>query len=124
MKTFLCYLLSITAIIFLAFCASPEPETVLDQIPEVHTSGLMMDDHLGLVVANCLSCHSAALITQNRATKAGWNDMIDWMQESQGLHDLGENHEAIVDYLTKYYAPVEQGRRAVLQIDSTEWYEL
>ena len=72
-----------------------------------HTSSEVDDDRIvngihvatGLVVAEgfeevkamCTQCHSAKLVTQNRASRAGWEEMIDWMQETQGLWELGEN---------------------------------
>ncbi|MEM1137042.1 MAG: hypothetical protein AAGI07_14490, partial [Bacteroidota bacterium] len=48
-------------------------------------SGLVADTHYQLVVQNCTSCHSAKLITQNRADKSGWLAMIKWMQAEQKL---------------------------------------
>lgn len=75
-----------------------------------------------LVVANCTGCHSAKLVTQNRASKEGWKNTIRWMQETQNLWQLGENEEKILEYLSTHYAPQDQGRRASLKVE--EWYEL
>ena len=92
-------------------------------IDGVHVStGLMMDDNFVVVKSNCTNCHSGKLIAQNRATKKGWKDMIVWMQETQGLWDLGENEEIILTYLAKHYAPKKTGRRAPLT--NIEWYNL
>lgn len=108
-----------------------------DQIPEkmvqvsdneeirdsIHVAtGLIADEGLNLVIAHCTGCHSAQLITQNRATKEGWVRVIRWMQETQNLWDLGESEEAIVNYLTKNYSPEHWGRRMPLK--GIEWYEL
>ena len=41
--------------------------------------------------------------------------MIEWMQATQGLWDLGENEPIILDYLATNYAPEEVGRRANLE---------
>lgn len=79
-------------------------------------------EHKLLVVANCTGCHSGKLVTQNRATREGWTNMIRWMQRTQNLKDLGADEQKILDYLTKNYAPAEQGRRANLEVE--EWYEL
>lgn len=87
-------------------------------------TGLKADEHLPLIISNCTSCHSAKLITQNRATRAGWKSMIDWMQETQGLHDLGDREPIVLNYLAKYYAPQEIGRRANIDLDAVEWYIL
>lgn len=87
-------------------------------------TGLKADKNVNLIIGACTSCHSAKLITQNRATRKGWKNMIVWMQETQGLTDLGSNEPFILDYLAKYYAPSEIGRRANLDIKEVEWYIL
>ena len=81
-----------------------------------------MDETFPLIIANCTSCHSAKLITQNRATREGWASMIDWMQATQGLWKFDEHEPQILDYLAKYYSPTETGRRENLAVE--EWYEL
>lgn len=85
-------------------------------------TGLIADEGVDLVIANCTACHSAKLITQNRATKNGWKNTIVWMQQTQKLWDLGDQEEKILDYLAKNYAPEEQGRRKPLVVEV--WYEL
>lgn len=87
-------------------------------------TGLVYDEHFDIVRASCTSCHSSKLITQNRATRDGWKQMITWMQASQGLWDLGENEPIILDYLAKHYAPKEVGRRASLSLQDSDWYVL
>jgi len=87
-------------------------------------TGLVYTDDFDLIRGMCTSCHSAKLITQNRATKEGWTEMIRWMQETQGLWDLGSNEKIIVDYLAEHYAPDDIGRRANLEIEEIEWYKL
>ncbi|MGF1564600.1 MAG: monoheme cytochrome C [Flavobacteriales bacterium] len=85
-------------------------------------TGLIVDDGFIQVKASCTSCHSANLITQNRADRKGWEKMIRWMQETQNLWDLGPNEPIILDYLAKNYAPVDKGRRA--NLSNIEWYAL
>lgn len=85
-------------------------------------TGLKDGEGLMLVVQNCTSCHSAKMITQNRANKEGWRSMIKWMQQTQNLWDLGDNEEKIVNYLSSNYPPQKKGRRAALT--DIEWYEL
>ncbi len=87
-------------------------------------TGLANDEHLPLIIGACTSCHSAKLITQNRATRDGWKAMIRWMQETQGLVDLGIQEPKILDYLAEHYAPKEVGRRQSLDVDEIEWYIL
>ena len=94
--------------------------TVVYEVNEA--TGLVMDETFPLIIANCTSCHSAKLITQNRATREGWAAMIDWMQATQGLWKFDEHEPQILDYLAKYYGPTETGRRENLVVE--EWYEL
>ena len=37
---------------------------------------------------------------------------------------MGKNEPIILDYLAKYYAPKEVGRRANIDIAKVEWYIL
>lgn len=87
-------------------------------------TGLQDDPNLKVIIASCLSCHSSKLIIQNRATREGWHNMISWMQETQGLGDLGSNERIVLDYLEKHYAPEEEGRRTNLDMAAIEWYIL
>ena len=87
-------------------------------------TGLHNDENLQLIITTCTSCHSSKLITQNSATREGWKSMITWMQETQGLGNLGKKEPIVLDYLAKYYAPKESGRRKTLDVAKIEWYEL
>lgn len=87
-------------------------------------SGLIYAEGFDIVRGNCTACHSAKLVTQNRATREGWTDMIRWMQAKQGLWDLGKNESVILDYLATNYAPEDIGRRANIDVDEIEWYLL
>ncbi len=85
-------------------------------------TGFIADKGLPIVISTCTACHSAKLVTQNRASKEGWKDMIRWMQKTQNLWDLGEQEEIILNYLAKNYGPEKTGRRKPLQ--TIEWYDL
>jgi hypothetical protein len=87
-------------------------------------SGLIFAEGFEIVRGTCTACHSAKLVTQNRATRAGWTEMIRWMQASQGLWDLGANEPIILNYLAKNYAPEDVGRRANIDVEAVEWYVL
>ncbi|MEL6720157.1 MAG: hypothetical protein AAFP82_15710 [Bacteroidota bacterium] len=96
----------------------------VDQVKNgIHVAtGLVYAEGFEVVSTTCTACHSAKLVTQNRASRAGWEQMIDWMQATQGLWDLGENEPIILDYLATHYAPEEVGRRA--NLEEIEWYIL
>lgn len=85
-------------------------------------TGLIVDTGVEDVIITCGACHSLQLVTQNRADRNGWKDIIVWMQETQKLWDLGQKEDVILDYLAKNYAPENEGRRRNIEID--EWYIL
>ncbi|MEL6357018.1 MAG: hypothetical protein AAFQ37_08830 [Bacteroidota bacterium] len=101
-------------------------KTDADEVVDgIHVAtGLVYAEGFDIVRGTCTACHSAKLVTQNRATRAGWSQMIHWMQETQGLWDLGEQEPIILDYLATHYAPEEEGRRANLDVEAIEWYVL
>ena len=87
------------------------------------TTGLIVSEHLDLVIANCTGCHSSKLITQFHTDRQGWLEKIRWMQQKQKLWDLGEAEPKILDYLSKNYPPSEKvNRRAALK--NIEWYKM
>lgn len=86
-------------------------------------TGLVVDEGFEIVRGSCTGCHSSAIILQNRFTREVWKEKIVWMQQTQGLWDLGENEPIILDYLAKHHAPEPpKGRR--LPLKDIEWYEL
>ena len=85
-------------------------------------TGFKVGEGLEQVVVSCTPCHSAKLVTQNRATKEGWLGIIRWMQATQNLWDLGENESVIINYLGTYYAPEKKGRR--VNLENVDWYDL
>jgi hypothetical protein len=85
-------------------------------------TGLMEAEGLMTVVNNCTTCHSAQLVTQNRMGKAQWEATIRWMQKEQGLWELGDNEEIIINYLTTNYPVLKKGRRQALT--AIDWYNL
>lgn len=87
-------------------------------------TGLKADENLQLIISSCTSCHSSKLIIQNKATREGWQQMIKWMQATQGLADLGADEPKILDYLARHYAPQAMGRRKNLDMQAIEWYVL
>lgn len=102
------------------------PEEDADKVVDgIHVkSGMIYAEGFDIVYGTCTACHSAKLITQNRATREGWTEMIRWMQAKQGLADLGSNETIILDYLAQNYAPEDIGRRANIDVEAIEWYVL
>ena len=56
------------------------------------------------VAAHCTVCHSAKLIIQQGASYEGWRDIIESMQDEQGLWEIPPAQlEAMLDYLAAHY---------------------
>ena len=72
------------------------------------------DDYFGLprigayeeVEAYCTACHSLQIVMQQRASKARWDYMLDWMSEKQGMARLPEeDRQLILSYLSSNFGP-------------------
>jgi len=76
-------------------------------------SGLIRNPGWELVRAHCGGCHSHALVTQQRADRNTWREIIRWMQATQNLWQFEPEVEAqILDYLAFSYPPAANRRRA------------
>jgi hypothetical protein len=86
------------------------------QEPEVDSmTGFRMTGDWELVRANCVACHSAKLITQQRGTAIQWLAMIRWMQKKQNLWQFNPEVEGkIVTYLADNYPPQADRRRTAI----------
>lgn len=86
-------------------------------------TGLVVDENLYMVKAQCTNCHSTKLITANRFTRDGWKQKIRWMQANHNLWELGDAEKPVLDYLEKNYSPTTSAaRRAPLK--DIRWYKL
>ncbi len=73
----------------------------LDSHGESGYQGLPPGDGVDLVLENCTACHSTEIIRENHMSRKAWDKTITWMQEKQGLWELGEDRKIILDYLAK-----------------------
>ncbi len=88
--------------LFLLFLLSQSMMVKCETDPD---SGLVVAKHWEIVKANCLACHSAALVTQQRLSRSGWEASIRYMQANHNLWPLGEFESRILDYLESHYGP-------------------
>lgn len=52
----------------------------------------------------CTPCHSEMIVVQQGKTRDGWDDLIDWMVEEQGMAEPDEDlRNTILDYLAAHY---------------------
>lgn len=56
------------------------------------------------VVARCVTCHEADLITQQRLSRVGWGRELDKMIRWGAVVETGER-EPMLDYLSAHFAP-------------------
>ncbi len=76
-------------------------------------TGLIRNPGWELVSAHCGSCHLHGLVTNQRADRQTWLDIIRWMQATQNLWQFRPETEAqILDYLAENYPPQPNRRRA------------
>ena len=60
----------------------------------------------------CTACHGTAVIGRSRLTREGWDELMDWMAEKQGMAPLeGEERRVIVDYLARAFPPGTRQQR-------------
>ncbi len=59
-----------------------------------------------LVYNSCTACHSERIVIQQGLTREGWDELLDWMTEEQGMPEPNSADRAeLLDYLTKHYGP-------------------
>jgi hypothetical protein len=76
-------------------------------------TGLAIAPGWELVRAHCGGCHSHRLVTNQRADRQTWLDVIRWMQATQNLWQFDAATEnSILDYLAANYPPQPNRRRA------------
>lgn len=81
--------------------------SALAETPDSPGSTLVEAPGADLVRAHCSACHSLALVAQNRMSRERWLATIRWMQDKQGLWDLGGAEAPIIDYLARNYGITE-----------------
>ncbi|WP_299802037.1 cytochrome C [uncultured Shewanella sp.] len=66
-------------------------------------SGLIMAPGWEMVNYQCNACHTTLIIPQNKGNREVWRDTIQWMVDTQGLWDLSDTWDPVLDYLSTYY---------------------
>ncbi|WP_292293085.1 aldehyde dehydrogenase [Marivita sp.] len=58
----------------------------------------------GVTYSYCASCHSTQLVAQQGQTREGWDELLVWMVEKQGMEPIpDEDREIVLDYLAEHY---------------------
>lgn len=74
-----------------------------EQYPIDKTTGLIMAPGWEIVKNQCNACHTSLIIPQNVGDRKIWRETIQWMIDTQGLWDLNETWDPVLDYLETYY---------------------
>lgn len=63
-----------------------------------------------MVVANCIPCHSTAIIAANHLTREQWDETITTMQKKNGMWPIAPAiRKQILDYLAVAQRPQDRG---------------
>jgi hypothetical protein len=55
---------------------------------------------------HCIGCHSTAIIRQQRLTRDQWDDVLDWMVETQGMQPMVHAMRSqVLNYLSEQFNP-------------------
>lgn len=73
------------------------------QYPVDPTSQLIMAPGWELVRGQCNACHTSAIIAQNPGNRKVWRETLQWMIDTQGLWQLSDTWEPVLDYLVANY---------------------
>ena len=91
----------------------PAPLTFAAAAPAVEAAPASDTPDFGVLVAAegveetfdyCTACHSERIIAQQGQTRAGWEELMEWMIDEQGLTPIEEpDLSKILDYLSANY---------------------
>ncbi len=58
------------------------------------------------VYYNCIACHSLRTVTNGAYSREVWDELLDWMVESQGMWELDpDTRETVLTYLAEHIGP-------------------
>lgn len=65
---------------------------------------LFVADGVDTTYYACTACHSEMIVAQQGKTRDGWDKLLDWMIEEQGMSELPQDErDVILDYLAAHY---------------------
>lgn len=75
-----------------------------------------------LTAAFCGSCHSLALVRQQRLDRKGWDKLLTWMSETQNMPVVDPAlRSMLLDYLTTHFGlDVEDSSDAIVPLSTTK----
>jgi cytochrome c len=82
-----------------------QAKVVPEQVDEAPEFGLLIEvAGVENTYYTCSACHSEMIVAQQGLTRDGWDELIEWMVEEQGMSELDEpDLTEILDYLAANY---------------------
>ena len=70
--------------------------------------GLPRSEGYDLVAAYCSACHSLRIVMQQKQNRDGWDYLLTWMVEQQGMGELyPDDRDQVLEYLTREFGQEE-----------------
>ncbi|OED71516.1 cytochrome C [Vibrio splendidus ZS-139] len=101
--------------------ANEVPENPEEYYGVDKASGLIMAPGWEIVNGQCNACHTSLIVAQNSGNREQWRETIQWMVDTQGLWDLSDTWDPVLDYLSTYYQEkgIDMNKYRRKLIDST-----
>lgn len=115
------FLIAAAALVLFGFIGVEQPRSLANAAETNSTLvfGLAPGPGREFVLANCIPCHSTALVAANHMTRKQWEKTITTMQKVNGMWPLAPAiRERILDYLEKAQRVDDKGLDAGKQ---TPW---
>lgn len=65
---------------------------------------LVEENGVDLIYAYCTACHSEMIVAQQGQTREGWEKLLVWMVDEQGMAEIDEpDRTEVLDYLEAHY---------------------
>ncbi|MEO0574412.1 MAG: hypothetical protein AAF004_03035 [Pseudomonadota bacterium] len=78
-------------------------------------------EHRALVGAFCGSCHSLALVSQQRLDRKGWDKLLTWMSKTQNMPVVDTAlRSMLLDYLTMNFGPDDKDDQRAQLVQTAE----
>lgn len=81
-----------------------DPNVTIKGSEDAEFGVLVAGEGVDTVFYTCSGCHSERIVAQQGLTRDGWDELIEWMVDEQGLGQPDdEDMNVILDYLAAYY---------------------
>lgn len=88
----------------IAAVAGSDTNTTTEVEEEPEFGILFVAEGVEATYYSCSGCHSERIIAQQGLTRGGWEEILEWMVDEQGMGELDdEDTKDILDYLSAHY---------------------